>query len=199
MLGRRSQSSPGTSEERQILIEQLSNFIDQQARKKFQQQMHFQNHLHHQQQKIQHSEIPGPGFTFELPPPILKENSENNEIQFAVPPFDSRYYEQNLLPVEDDEIAIDDAPAADIAVTTMKNKILIPSPMHVVDSQSSEINSRILHRAQQKQQQQQLQKNQRQENDVLQKPLQNDFDNTTSLYIVALIAGLSCAFSTGVR
>lgn len=184
------------------LIERLTEMIDQQARKKFQQQMYFQH------RQYQPQEISGPGFSFELPPPILKGSRDNDEIQFAVQPFDSRYYEQ--VPIEDDEIAIDEAPIeSNIATTTKnnlmfeksnsRNKILIPSPMHVLEnSQSNELNSRILHRAQQKQQQLMQQKNQKMENDVMQKPLQVEFDNTTSIYIVAIIAGLSCAFSTGV-
>lgn len=62
--------------------------------------------------------------------------------------------------------------------------------MHVHDSGTD----KILHRAQQKQARLQQQA----ASDVMQKPLQVEFDNTMSLYIVALIAGLSCAFSTGV-
>lgn len=204
--------SPVSTDEKQYLIEKLSDFIDQQARRKFLQQIQYQSHLQQYQQQEQPQEIPGPGFSFELPPTLIKSNNDNEEIQFAVPPFDSRYYEQIPLLVEnddddDDNIAVDEVPVetetattakSNKAVVETKNKILIPSPMHVLDSQSNDLNSRILHRAQQKQQQSQLQKNQRQENDVLQKPMQVDFDNTTSLYIVALIAGLSCAFSTGV-
>lgn len=199
-----------SADEKQFLIEKLSNFIDQQARRKFLQQIQYQSNLQQYQQE-QPQELNGPGFSFELPPQLIKGSNENEEIQFAVPPFDSRYYEQiPLLEDVDDDIALgldDEVPVEREVVTTAKsntvvvvgetkNKILIPSPMHVLDSQSNDLNSRILHRAQQKQQQIQLQKNQRQENDVLQKPMQ--IDNTTSLYIVALIAGLSCAFSTGV-
>lgn len=154
-------------------------------------------------------EITGPGFSFELPPitKINAELSENNEpIQFAVQPFDSRYYEQSL-PQVDEEIAIDETPLEPEIITTIKtnvvegigrNKILIPSPMHVLDSSqtSGETQSRILHRAQQKQQQQLLKQS---ASDVSQKPLQMEFDNSNmNLYLVALIAGISCAFSTGV-
>lgn len=133
---------------------------------------------------------------------------DNDEpIQFAVQPFDSRYYEQ-LIPQEDEEIAVDETPLEREIVTTTKtnvvesgfgrlNKILIPSPMHVLENAqtSGETQSRILHRKQQKQQQLLKQS----ASDVSQKPLQMEFDNSNmNLYLVALIAGISCAFSTGV-
>lgn len=136
--------------------------------------------------------------------PGLSDNDE--PIQFAVQPFDSRYYEQSL-PQDDEEIAIDETPLEPEIITTTKsnvvesgvgrNKILIPSPMHVLESSqtSGETQSRILHRKQQKQQQQLKQS----ASDVSQKPLQVEFDNSNmNLYLVALIAGISCAFSTGV-
>jgi hypothetical protein len=132
--------------------------------------------------------------------------NDNGPIQFAVQPFDSRYYEQSL-PQDDEEIAIDETPLEPEIITTTKsnvveggvgrNKILIPSPMHVIENSqtSGETQSRILHRKQQKQQQQL--KNSA--SDVSQKPLQTEFDNSNmNLYLVALIAGISCAFSTGV-
>lgn len=112
-------------------------------------------------------------------------------IQFAVQPFDSRYYEntegedagaeelEESLNVVNDQRHLDG-----------KGNILIPPPMHVLESGTSE---KILHRGQLKQA-----KFAPAEDVVQQKPLQVEFDNTTSLYIVALIAGLSCAFSTGV-
>jgi hypothetical protein len=159
-------------------------------------------------------EISGPGFTFQAP---LTENgdfiNESDEpIQFAVQPFDSRFFESYRQDVDMEE-SVDPEKSEEIerpilpvlqqqenpiraGIGELKNKILIPSPMHVHDTASSESQSRILHRAQQKLQQQQLLN--KQPSDVLQKPLQVEFDNTTSLYIVALIAGLSCAFSTGV-
>lgn len=135
-------------------------------------------------------------------------NDNDEPIQFAVQPFDSRYYEQSI-PQEDEEIAIDETPLEPEIFTTTKsnvvensigrlNKILIPSPMHVLENAqtSGETQSRILHRKQQKQQQQLLKQS---ASDVSQKPLQMEFDNSNmNLYLVALIAGISCAFSTGV-
>lgn len=152
-------------------------------------------------------EIAGPGFSFELPPNMKMSSAlgdREEPIQFAVQPFDSRYYQQSL-PQDDEEITIDEAPIEPEVVTTLKsnvveglggrNKILIPSPMHVLENSqtSGETQSRILHRAQQKQQ---LLK--QSASDVSQKPLQVEFDNSMNLYLVALIAGISCAFSTGV-
>lgn len=173
-------------------------------------------------------EINGPGFAFQLPQyDAANDFTINDKIEFAAKPFDPRYYEpspqqqeqqeiyeeidpqqqqqQQPQNAEDDDLILETesgVKSASIETPVRNNKILIPSPMHVAplstggDSQSQ----RILHRAQQKlQQQQQLQfLNNKQASDVLQKPLQVEFDNTTSLYIVALIAGLSCAFSTGV-
>ena len=123
-------------------------------------------------------------------------NKANNEpIEFAVQPFDSRYYETS----EDVTDDVDDNNANVISESISepdraenKNKILIPPPMHVHETGPTQ--DKILHRAQQ-----QKTKNVQPQPDVMQKPLQVEFDNTTSLYIVALIAGLSCAFSTGVR
>lgn len=158
-------------------------------------------------------QITGPGFSFELPPPpqiskgLSSEMGDNEEpIQFAVDPFNPRYYEQSVPQEEEEEIAIDEAPIEPEIATTVKsnvvegigrNKILIPSPMHVHESSQSsgETQSRILHRAQQKQQQLLKQS----ASDVSQKPLQMEFDHSNmNLYLVALIAGISCAFSTGV-
>lgn len=164
---------------------------------RFQQQIH----QHHHKQNNVPQEITGPGYSFVLPP-LTKEDFEkdsNDQIQFAVPPFDSRYYENT-----DGEDVIDDfeEPSntrqenfqdAELRAE-IKNKILIPPPMHVVPHESG-TGDKILHRAQQK-----LAKTQQAAPDVMQKPImqQVEFDNTMSLYIVALIAGLSCAFSTGV-
>lgn len=188
--------------------------------------------MHHQKQQFESmpQEITGPGFSFKLPASISTDdfNSAGNEpIDFAVHPFDSRYYEpssQQLtydetvddgkIELADDEATIETSPVNPNILNILKapiygtkNKILIPSPMHVnelpassassASLQSTSDSQRILHRAQQKQQQLQQQLLNKQP-DVLQKPLQVEFDNTTSLYIVALIAGLSCAFSTGV-
>lgn len=183
-------------DEKHYLIEQLSNFIDQQARRRFQQQIH----KHHQ--KPQHpAEITGNGFSFLLPPAIVKgdfQAESDAPIQFAVPPFDSRYYQENIATHDYDEEnqeSLTDAEDSDqtllndnveqISITEgNKNKILIPSPMHVHESERISL--------------QPIGKEANKQPDVMQKPLQSEFDNTMSLYIVALIAGLSCAFSTGV-
>lgn len=152
---------------------------------RFQQQIH----QHHQKQHSTPQEITGPGFSFILPTMTKAEfNRDSDEpIQFAVPPFDSRYYETvDDEAVDDSDNVIDEIPESEQA----KNKIMIPPPMHVMHESGTD---KILHRAQQKQA-----KLQQQPSEVMQKPMQVEFDNTMSLYIVALIAGLSCAFSTGV-
>lgn len=156
---------------------------------RFQQQM---SHQHHQKQNSIPQEITGPGFSFVLPSMTKAEFNRGSDepIQFAVPPFDSRYYENTEGEEVADEIEENQSVNSDIRAET-KNKILIPPPMHVLESGTSD---KILHRAQQK-----LARNQQAAPEVMQKPLQVEFDNTMSLYIVALIAGLSCAFSTGVR
>ncbi|KAG5675533.1 hypothetical protein PVAND_005429 [Polypedilum vanderplanki] len=232
---RRHQYNQQNVNEKEFLIEQLSNFIDQQARRKFQQQFH----MHHQKQyaPISNQEIPGHDFTFQIPPIVNTDfNTVNNEpIDFAVHPFDSRYYESSPQQTYDEGEVIDEENEKietseneddnDEEIESIKsldpnpeltreiltehkgNKILIPSPMHVHDTPASALSfsssttgdsqpQRILHRPQKQQLQQQL-LNKQTASDVLQKPLQVEFDNTTSLYIVALIAGLSCAFSTG--
>lgn len=183
---RRHQTEQNRHEDKNYLIEQLSKFIEEQARMRFQQQM---NHQHLQKQNSIPQEITGPGFSFVLPSMTKADfNRDSDEpIQFAVPPFDSRYYENT----DGEDVADEENPHvnSDLRVDS-KNKILIPPPMHVHESGTSD---KILHRAQQK-----LARNQQQAPDVMQKPMQVEFDNTMSLYIVALIAGLSCAFSTGV-
>jgi hypothetical protein len=212
--------------EREYLIEQLENYIDQQARRKFLEKIQMNN-----QQKQFPQEINGPGFAFLLPQYNPSGfSSVNDDIEFAATPFDPRYYEPSPPQEEqqsqnfedfDEQVSDDDLPLeSEIGVKSTsieaplnenRNKILIPSPMHVNDVPSySSLSSgpllsagesqsqRILHRAQQKQQQLLQQQLLNKQADVQQKPLQVEFDNTTSLYIVALIAGLSCAFSTGV-
>lgn len=195
------------------MIEQLTNYIDQQARRKFQQQMQFQQHHQKQYASAVPQEINGPGFAFQLPQYTSGGfGSVNDDFEFAVTPFDPRYYEPSPQNFEDfdeqnveDDLTLDTetgvkTASVEVPMNENKNKILIPSPMHVNDAPSSSDtqSQRILHRAQQKQLQQQQQQLLNKQADVLQKPLQVEFDNTTSLYIVALIAGLSCAFSTGV-
>lgn len=193
---RRHQLDQIPQDDKNFLIEQLSKFIEEQARMRFQQQIH----QHHLKQNNVPQEITGPGFSFVLPA-ISKADFKKDikePIQFAVQPFDSRYYENTDA---EEAAAADDVEDnmnrmserihdADVRGET-KNKILIPPPMHVHEGGTSD---KILHRAQQK-----LARNQQQQvSDVMQKPMQVEFDNTMSLYIVALIAGLSCAFSTGV-
>jgi hypothetical protein len=180
------------------LIEQLTKFIEEQARMRFQQKIH-----HHQRQHAVPQEITGPGFSFLMPSMTKADfNKDRDEpYQFAVPPFDSRYYENT----NDEEVAevfgeARSAMSENInepeAPVEGKNKILIPPPMHVMHESGTD---KILHRAQQKQAKiQQQQAAAAAASDVMQKPMQVEFDNTMSLYIVALIAGLSCAFSTGV-
>lgn len=191
--GGRHQLDRGPQDDKNYLIEQLSKFIEEQARLRFQQQIH-------QKQNAIPQEITGPGFSFVLPPMTKAEfnNKGNSEpIQFAVQPFDSRYYEttegEEVVdgfeePSNNRQESIQDA---DFRGET-KTNILIPPPMHVVTHESG-TGDKILHRAQQK-----LARAQQAAPDVMQKPVQVEFDNTMSLYIVALIAGLSCAFSTGV-
>lgn len=193
---RRHQLDQSPQDDKNFLIEQLSKFIEEQARMRFQQQIH----QHHQKQNNVPQEVTGPGFSFILPAMTKVDFNRDNEepFQFAVQPFDPRYYENtdaeeaaNADEVEDNVNDISERiHDADLRAET-KNKILIPPPMHVHEPGTSD---KIFHRAQQK-----LARNQQQPvSDVMQKPMQVEFDNTMSLYIVALIAGLSCAFSTGV-
>lgn len=185
LAGRRHQISQVNDDDKQILIEQLSKFIEEQARIRFQQQIN-QHHPKH----VIPQEITGPGFSFVLPTMTKAEfNKDSDEpIEFAVQPFDSRYYQNSDTDADDDDV---EENTNVLNEEIRKNQMLIPPPMHVHDS--DKVADKILHRAQLKQQQK-IQQAQ----DVMQKPLQVEFDNTTSLYIVALIAGLSCAFSTGV-
>lgn len=193
VLGRRHQLTQNQQVKENYLLEELTKIIEEKARMRLQQ-------LHQRQQKHPApQEITGPGFSFMLPPMTKAEfNKDSDEpIQFAVEPFDSRYYETKFD--EDTADEIDDSSntlsengnESDLPADG-KSKILIPPPMHV-HHHGSGTSDKILHRAQMKQA-----KMQQTTPDVMQKPLQVEFDNTMSLYIVALIAGLSCAFSTGV-
>jgi hypothetical protein len=179
----------------------LERLYENWARFKFQKQMQQQH-----QKPSYPREITGPGFSFIYP---SKQNQNANlPYEFGVPPFDSRFYEERS-DVDENAYEIDDDlydprnranNQNDVYISNSNNnndndndamsdnKILIPSPMHV----NKQPAVGILHRSQVKQ------KNAQNQQDVLQKPLQVEFDNTMSLYIVALIAGLSCAFSTGV-
>lgn len=198
LIGRRHQI---LSQERQRSTEQLERYIEEWARLKFQRQMQNQQHQQQELEKPNYpQEITGPGFSFVLP--VTKQQNPNAPYEFGVPPFDSRFYETSDIDETgydvDDENAdqMDQAPAnsqnnynSNINNNDIDSKSLIPPPMHVLENK---LTDRILHRNQVKQ------KNSQNPQDVLQKPLQVEFDNTMSLYIVALIAGLSCAFSTGV-
>lgn len=172
-------------DDKNFLIEQLSKFIEEQARMKFQQQFHQRQHVP--------QEIAGPGFSFLMPTLTKAEfnRQQNSPIEFAVPPFDSRYYEPSDDAVDEAGDNIVSESLGEPERADYKNKILIPPPMHVNDVGTTD---KILHRGQNKLAAKAIQAQQ----DVVQKPMQMEFDNTTSLYMVALIAGLSCAFSTGV-
>lgn len=186
--------------------------------KQFQQQhLLLEQQHHHQNSPLNYQqEIIEPGFSYFYP-----TNTKNNENQppnhnepfeFALQPFDSRYYEKSK-DIEDNAGGYENADEGisyfnnqnsernDVFTSNNQNSdeseiptddlSLIPPPMHVLENKQTD---RILHRNQMKP------KNvQQQQQDVMQKPImQVDFDNTMSLYVVALIAGLSCAFSTGV-
>jgi hypothetical protein len=189
LVGRRLQLP---EQEQNDLIEKFTKYLEEQARLRVSQQFN-QIHKHHPAPQ----EITGPGFSFIMPPITNKGNmvrGNSERIQFAIPPFDSRYYETSDDDVVQDYAEENLSVPNEIAAgesdlpTESKNKILsVPPPMHV----NHEID-KILHRAQQKQARTQAPP------EVVQKPMQVEFDNTMSLYIVALIAGLSCAFSTGV-
>lgn len=80
------------NDEKSFLIEQLSNFIDQQARRRFHQQ--FQQHHAGKQHGPVPQEMSGPGFSFVLPGNSPNGFlSENDPITFAVSPNDPRYYQ----------------------------------------------------------------------------------------------------------
>lgn len=183
--GRRHQLNPIVDEDdKNFLIEQLSKFIEEQARMKFQQQFHQRQHVP--------QEMVGPGFSFLMPTLTKAESNRqlSSPIEFAVPPFDPRYYEPSDDAVDEPEDVVSET-LGERERADYKNKILIPPPMHVNDVGTTD---KILHRGQNKLAAKAIQAQQ----DVVQKPMQMEFDNTTSLYMVALIAGLSCAFSTGV-
>lgn len=217
--GRRYQILSQNQQERQRSSEQLERVFAEWARLRLQKQIHHQNQLnqqkHHQRPPLSSlnypQEIIGPGFSFLYPAVVNTKNSEdapqnipNEPYEFAVQPFDSRYYSPSDQSSDNiDEIAaryenadynIDpNSMTGDVFSNSNNNNddSLIPPPMHVHGENKQQQTDRILHRNQLKQ------KNVQQQ-DVMQKPLQVDFDGTMSLYIVALIAGLSCAFSTGV-
>lgn len=189
------------------------------ARLRLQKQIHQQHQLQQRPPSAHNNypqELVGPGFSFLYPINTKTIENANDPYEFAVQPFDSRYYKTALEPSEDiDDIAArydnNESPYFNSGQNSMtgddvftnnessndENDVgsdgisLIPPPMHVNENNKLQTD-RILHRNQMKQ------KSVQQQQDVLQKPLQVDFDNTMSLYIVALIAGLSCAFSTGV-
>jgi hypothetical protein len=170
-------------DDKQQLLEQLSKFIEEQARMRFHQKI---QHQHHQKQhQPPPQEITGPGFSFMLPQLTKDEFNRDNDqpIQFAVEPFDSRYYEIN-----DEDAGDDFSENLNSNVNEELPAANVPPPMHPPPA------DKIFHRNQLKQKQQQ----QQQQPEVMQKPMQVEFDNTMSLYVVALIAGISCAFSTGV-
>lgn len=225
ITGRRFQILSQNQQERQRSSEQLERVFAEWARLRLQKQIHQQHQLkqqhHHQRPPLSSlnypQEVIGPGFSF-LYPAVNTKNIEdapqnpNEPYEFAVQPFDSRYYEPSVDRASD---SIDDIAARyengdyNIDPNSMIGDVfsnnnhntddsgapsdsLIPPPMHVHGENKQQPPDRILHRNQVKQ------KNVQQQQDVMQKPLQVDFDSTMSLYIVALIAGLSCAFSTGV-
>lgn len=218
--GRRYQILSQNQQERQRSSEQLERVFAEWARLRLQKQIHHQNQLnqqkHHQKPPLSSlnypQEIIGPGFSFLYPAVVNTKNSEdapqnnlNEPYEFAISSFDSRYYEPSDQSSDNiDEIAaryentdynIDpNSMTGDVFSNSNNNNddSLIPPPMHVHGENKQQQTDRILHRNQLKQ------KNVQQQQDVMQKPLQVDFDGTMSLYIVALIAGLSCAFSTGV-
>lgn len=225
--GRRYQILSKNQHDRQHSNEKLDleRVADEYVRLRYQKELlqKHQSHQphHHQRPPINYpQEIVGPGFSFLYP--INTKNNEyqpqnpNEPLEFAVQPFDSRYFEPSVDASEDIEVnnaggydSADEGNTYFNSPNGVKNDVftsnnnnddseipsdsisLIPPPMHVLESKQQ--TDRILHRNQMK-----TKNVQQQQEDVMQKPMQVDFDNTMSLYIVALIAGLSCAFSTGV-
>lgn len=81
------------------MLAQLSNIIEEQARRRFQIQLQ-QQQIQQQQQKHYHGqssglhqEIAAPGFTYQFP--TKTENVFEAKIPFAVSPADPRYYESS--------------------------------------------------------------------------------------------------------
>lgn len=87
--GRRHQLTQNNQDDKHYLIEQLSKFIEEQARMRFQQQI---NQQHHHKQHAVPQEITGPGFSFVLPAMTKADFNKDSDapINFAVQPFDSR-------------------------------------------------------------------------------------------------------------
>lgn len=83
------ESEPATNRD---LLTQLINIIEEQARRRLQQQ-HRQQQLH--RDHLSTEEISGPGFTYQLP--INYPSPTDNDVPFAVGPSDPRFYENNAM------------------------------------------------------------------------------------------------------
>lgn len=210
----------GQSDESSNVIAQLNNIIEEQARRRFQQQyaQHHFSQYHHQHSANSPSEISGePSFTYHFSDNV---EASNNALPFAVNPSDPRYYEPNTrssvgaISYEDDYQEIDDSRSKQQSDGIQDSKTFdqvtyyklkppmpinpkIPIPNNDVRNSVRNDLKALVEKLQRDSQTNAIINGEilHDKSDVVKK--QMSLDGTVGMYIVALIAGISAAVTVG--
>lgn len=198
--------------ENAYFLAQLSNIIEEQARRRFQQQQHLIYMQHQLLQKnyqplpLASQEIAAPGYTYQFsvnPLPPIDEN-----IQFGVNPADPRYYqpikatETNFEENYDDFIEkLVDQPSSVVNGVDGVPSYKLKAPMEVkpknnVSKTRDDLRS-LVEKLQQNGQDNAILNSAQypQRSEVIKKHI--EIDAAFGMYVVALIAGVSAAFTVG--
>uniref|UniRef100_A0A1L8DK66 Putative neural proliferation differentiation and control protein n=2 Tax=Nyssomyia neivai TaxID=330878 RepID=A0A1L8DK66_9DIPT len=179
-------------------LAQILNFIEEQARRRFQQkvveyQMDPSAANNHQSQ-----EMIEPGFTYQFSE--IKQHAPNEPYQFAVGPNDNRFYDTDL-PVRD-EASMEDHPKEEFPYYRIKGPINVNPKLKQADPDASnEAVSREMQGLLQKLSHGMpnggsvLDPNLLVRHDVIQKPM--EIEAPVGMYVVALVAGVSAAITVG--
>ncbi|KAG4074101.1 hypothetical protein HA402_014306 [Bradysia odoriphaga] len=208
--------------ENAYLLSQLTNIIEEQARRHYQQQLQHQKNL---QMKHQHNHGPSPpdddffqrtpAFSYEFP----EKTSSDDTIPFAISPADPRFYDSttelrdNYERSQDDNVQyaveqnkLSQSQSTDDKVPSYKMK----APMEVKPKTNNNLSSKsmdVFTRNDLKLLYEELQKNGQEDviinsglngrfrSDVIKKHM--EMDSATGMYVVALIAGVSAAVTVG--
>lgn len=188
------------------LIAQLSNYIEEQARRRFNAKMQ-------QNQNIAIPDESSQEFTYDFPINNIPIR-ENDPITFAVSPDDPRYYKstpKQIVKTESVEDEYGEIPNNEVALKTSLNDdayLKLKAPMNVNpklgDYPGSSLSRDVLSRHDLNGMIEKLQnrhndfgshKGTSHKSDVIQKPIEQH--GAMGMYIVALVAGISAAVTVG--
>lgn len=198
-----------SDDEDSLLLAHISSLIEEQARRRFLQQLQLQQQKIYSPLLNQDAIMPSLNteFTYEFPSKQIE--NLNEDIPFAVNPSDPRYYEKTTkhLTKQHTENDYDDSSLKDDETVKTSSDgvpyLKLKAPMNVnpkfleypaLSSKSRDIMTREEINGMLEQLKKDDEKNTGR-SDVIQKPM--DIDSVMGMYVVALVAGISAAITVG--